>query len=81
MRKWLGTKNITQDGDTIHVIYKKCFCQLRALVPDELSEVYCNCSRGWLREMFETVVGKAVEVEIESTILRGSDKCQFTLKL
>lgn len=81
LRGWVGTKNVTQDGDTIHVVYKKCYCRLKPQVPKELSDIYCNCSRGWLKEMFETVVGKPVDVEIKSTILRGAEMCKFTVNL
>ena len=81
MGKWVGKKNVSREGDAIQVIYEKCYCRLKTQVPVELSDTYCSCSSGWLKEMFETVVGKPVDVEIESTINRGAEKCRFLVNL
>lgn len=81
MRTWVGKNNVSRDGNKINVIYEKCYCQLKAPIPKELGETFCNCSRGWLKEMFETVLKKPVNVEIKSTIKCGADRCQFVVNL
>jgi len=63
------------------VIYRKCFCTLVSRSPKRLPETYCECSKGWLLQMFETATKKAVDVKINQTIKRGSQFCHFTVSL
>ncbi len=79
LRGWVGPDNVSIDGRTVHVVYDRCFCTQQLELPEHLGETYCSCSRGWLKEMFETVLGRPVEVEIASTIREGSDRCRFTV--
>ena len=81
IRSWVGQGNVTVDGETIRVVYEECFCKLTTEIPRELAVTYCLCSCGWLKEMFETVVGRPVEVDLESSIRRGSDTCSFVVRL
>lgn len=79
LRGWVGPDNVSIDGRTVHVVYDRCLCSQQLELPQHLGETYCSCSRGWLKEMFETVLGRQVEVEIASTIRGGSDRCRFTV--
>jgi predicted hydrocarbon binding protein len=69
------------DGDNIYVIYEKCYCPLVKTYPDKLSPTFCNCSRGWIRELFESVLEKPVDVKLEKTIKQGDDICKFRARL
>ena len=73
----LGPDNARLDGNKVFVTYNKCFCPLVGAGPERLSETYCHCSRGWLKEMLETVVGKPVEVTLKESIKRGASSCRF----
>jgi predicted hydrocarbon binding protein len=42
---------------------------------------YCYCSRGWMKETFETVVEKPVDVDLVETVKGGGQQCRFTIKL
>ena len=68
-------------GDVYRVTYRKCFCELVGNGPDRLPDTYCECSRGWLLEMFGTAAEKAVEVEIVQTIKRGGNVCEFIVRV
>jgi predicted hydrocarbon binding protein len=81
MRKWVGTENIQRDKNYVHVIYSKCFCPLVQDAQPLKSETYCNCSRGWLKEVFETVMEKPVAVKLEDSIMKGGKQCRFTVFL
>ena len=70
-----------KDLKNYHVTYRKCFCELVGKGPERLPDTYCECSRGWLLQMFGTSLGKPVEVEIIRTIKRGSDACEFVVYL
>lgn len=65
----------------IKVSYKKCFCELVSKGPERLPNTYCECSRGWLLQMFETAAQKPVTVEIIQTIKRGGTSCDFLIQL
>lgn len=65
---------------TYRVVYGKCFCELVWKGPARLPDTYCECSRGWLLEMFGTAAERKVEVEIVQTIKRGGDACIFNVR-
>ena len=69
------------EDDIYRVTYRKCFCELVGNGPDRLPGTYCECSRGWLLEMFGTAAEKAVEVEIVQTIKRGGSACEFIVRV
>ena len=61
---------------------RRCFFRpLVAELKEPLSASYCFCSAGWLREVYETVSGKPVTVEILETVKRGGKLCRFNVKL
>ena len=80
-RSWVGKENVRQEDGEIFLTYPKCLCSLQAEISAALAETYCYCSCGWLKTMFETVVGNPVEVELESSVKRGSDACRFVVRL
>ncbi|MBN2088818.1 hypothetical protein JW964_04360 [candidate division KSB1 bacterium] len=77
LKKWVGETNVKQDGNRIQVVYAKCFCPLVQEAAPFANGTYCNCSRGWLLEVFETVVQKPVQVVKEETIIGGGKECRF----
>jgi predicted hydrocarbon binding protein len=73
-----------ETNGTIHIVgkkFKSCFCPLVKGRSTLKSGTYCYCSQGWMKEVFETVTGKKVEVKLEKTILRGADCCEFKMTL
>ena len=81
MKEWIGEKNVQRKGHQIALTYTQCVCRLVADGPAKLSNTYCYCSIGWLKEMFETVTGKSVEVELKESIKRGAKSCRFTVRV
>jgi hypothetical protein len=79
--KHVGPQNARREGNLVHLGYDKCFCPLVASGPARLSPTYCNCSRGWVKEMMEIVVGKPVEVELLGSIKRGDPACRFVVRV
>ncbi len=68
-----------EDGN-IFVIYDECYCPV--LKEIELkNSFFCNCSRGWIKEVFETVFERPAEVELQKSIISGNDKCKFKINL
>ena len=59
-------------------IYDKCYCGLVNKL-EGLSPLYCYCSAGWYEQLFFSVFGKPVKVEKITTILDGSNHCEFEI--
>jgi len=75
---WCG--RWVKDGDTIYSICKECGCPLIRACLVELSPTFCDCSRGWVKAVFETLLGGPVEVELEQAIGRGDQVCEFIVR-
>lgn len=71
---------VSLEGGTIQLSYPKCYCPIVGKL-DNLPDVWCRCSVGWVKEMFGTVAGKLVEVELLQSIKRGDPVCQFTVHI
>ncbi len=81
LRRWVGKNNVTREGRLVHIAYEKCFCRLDDEVSARLGDAHCLCSVGWLKEMFETVLGKSVEADLLESIKRGAARCRFVVRL
>ena len=70
------------EGDNVSIAYPKCYCSFVNKIPSgQLSATYCNCSRGWAKELFEGALGRPVEVVMEKSIVKGDDQCKFRIVL
>ena len=64
--------------DEVAVIYPKCLCPtINKIPPGKISPTYCNCSRGWVKELFESATEKAVEVFLDESITKGNTRCKL----
>ena len=81
MQSHMGKDAALREGDVVKVTYPRCFCPLVSDFKEPLSASYCFCSAGWLKEVYETVSGKPVTVEIVETVKRGAQRCRFNVKL
>ena len=78
---WVERTEYDERTGILRVIGKPnpCACPLVKIgrTPDE----FCNCTLGWQKEAFSTVVGKPVTAEIEETVLRGGARCSFRISI
>lgn len=74
---WCGTW--TRKGDTIQSTCAKCGCPLVRNKIVDLTETFCYCSRGWVKNIFETLFKRPVEVELEKSIGMGDEFCKFVV--
>lgn len=56
---------------------EQCFCPLadKTVTPTDL----CECSIGWQKNTFETIIGRPVTARVEESILRGGQRCTFSV--
>jgi hypothetical protein len=75
-----GEEYVRRDGDTVEVLCVECLCALVKDGPARLSDTYCTCSLGWMKETFEMVVGGPVGVTLVESVKRGGQRCRFTIQ-
>lgn len=57
---------------------RDCVC---GMVDSKLTPPYfCQCSIGWQKQTYETILGKQVGVELKESVLRGSKRCVFRIR-
>ncbi len=81
LAKVLGQEGNFIKGNVVHLNYPKCYCELVAAGPDRLPATYCQCSKGWILQVFETAGQKPVQVEMVQTIKQGASSCKFLVTL
>ncbi len=81
MAKFVGQENCRREGNIVHLRYAKCYCPIVGTGPERLSNTWCTCSRGWVHEVFATVAGKPVRVEMTHSIKRGDPDCRFVVRV
>ncbi|MBN2226106.1 MAG: hypothetical protein JW763_01950 [candidate division Zixibacteria bacterium] len=58
-----------------------CLCPIVESIPKDLSPTFCNCSAGYVKEMFRRYLGKPVDVELVETLQMGGTDCRFKITI
>ena len=76
---------VWRDGDAVHVRYgevsSRCYCPVVQERPGKTNDLHCECTRATHQSIFETALGRPVEVEILETLRRGGRTCHFRASL
>lgn len=70
------------DPDRQRALY--CHCpRVRAAVAagERFSPAYCYCGAGYYRDIWETILGRPLKVEVLSSVLAGDDTCTIAIHL
>lgn len=70
----------TLKNNIIQCTCVKCGCPLVRYKVVDLTGTFCLCSRGWVKKIFETLLRKAVDVELEKSIGFGDKICKFVVR-
>ena len=73
--------HLQRNGKKVHVVYEKCYCPLLRGHSGALSKTFCNCSRGYIMELFESALQTPVQVTLEKSIRHGDNICRFEVHL
>jgi len=75
-------KHLHKEGNSIYIVYPRCYCsQVNKIPKGKLSGIYCSCSCGWAKALFEGALGRSVEVIKEKSIIGGDSECRFRVVL
>ena len=58
-----------------------CFCPMIKYDLDDISESFCYCGSGWVKRLWEGILGLHIRVEIVKSLTKGDDECQFAVHL
>ncbi len=77
----IGGGHLRREGHIIHAEYDRCYCGSVSRTKTKFSPTYCQCSCGWLRRLFETILDKPVRVDLLGSIIQGDSRCRFRIHL
>ena len=69
--------HLERKGERLYVTYPRCYCPIVKGYKGKMPAAWCNCSQGWIKELFETSLGRPVKVKLEASIVRGDRGCRF----
>jgi len=65
--------------------YYACHCPLARESlrsgPSDIPTLWCTCSAGFEKVMFDAIFGEPAEAEVLETVLSGSDLCRFSVTI
>lgn len=70
----IGGGKLRKNENSIIGVYEQCYCPSRKHIK---SNMYCRCTQGWVKEVFEMVLEKKVDVVLEKSIAWGDEICKF----
>lgn len=73
--------NAEQNQYGLRLLDGYCMCPLVESGPEELSPTYCQCSTGYIKELFGRLTVKPVEVELLESLRTGGKLCRFKITL
>ncbi len=62
-----------------HMSY--CHCSLAKARMNEMPSTFCSCSGGWIKQLWEGVLGIPLEVKLSESILKGNDQCTHSFQI
>lgn len=83
--KLIGAYNknfeVWKEGNTVHVRYGNvspgCYCPAARFRPAKPNDLHCECTRATHQAIFETALGRPIDVKILESVRRGSKTCHF----
>jgi predicted hydrocarbon binding protein len=79
--KGIGGGHLKRRRKQIHARYDRCYCGWVSKTKEPIPLTYCFCSAGWYKELFETALGKTVNVTLLQSIINGAKSCRFIIDI
>ncbi len=80
--QWADTVDYDKEKGVIKVnerVRDSCNCPF--VRGKEAPAILCNCSLGTQKRIYESVFNQPVNVTLEKSVLRGDERCSFTIQL
>jgi hypothetical protein len=70
-----------KEGNTVHIRFGEvspgCYCPAAKFRPAKPNDLHCECSRATHQAIFETALGRPIDVKILESVRRGNKTCHF----
>jgi len=75
-------KHLHREKEGTYLVYPRCYCTRVNKIPQgQMPAIYCNCSVGWAKALFEGALGRPVDVTLEKSIIAGNSECRLKIAL
>ena len=71
-------KNATTQEELIKAA---CFCPIVKSTLDKMPRSFCYCGAGWSKQLYETVFGEKLRIEVVETVIDGGKLCKYAIHL
>lgn len=79
---WADTVDYDKEKGIIKVNEKiRDTCNCPFVKAKDAPSVLCNCSLGTQKKIYESLFNRPVSVTLEKSVLRGDERCSFTIQL
>jgi hypothetical protein len=72
---------VWKEGNTVHIRYGEvsqgCYCPAAKYRPAKPNDLHCECTRATHQTIFETALGRPIDVKILESVRRGNKTCHF----
>lgn len=80
-RLWMAEADYDEARGTIRIVDKSSTCSCPMVKVGVTPPSFCDCTLGWQVEAYSTIIGRPVTAELEESILRGSKRCVYRIKV
>ena len=80
LEKWVDKAEHDEEKGIVKIVGKQssgCFCPFVDV--SKMPKEFCHCTKGWNKVTYEAIIGKQVDVRIDTTVLWGGERCSFTI--
>lgn len=72
---------VWKEGNAVHIRYGEvsqgCYCPAAKFRPAKPNDLHCECTRATHQTIFETALGRPIDVKILESVRRGNKTCHF----
>jgi predicted hydrocarbon binding protein len=79
--RWGENASYDKEKGTIRIETPERDCVCPLIDSKTISKSVCQCSVGWQKQTYNTVLGKEVEARCVESVIRGSKRCVFEIKI
>ena len=61
--------------NVLFLIYPTCYCSCVKHIDKKMSKIWCYCTLGYTKKMFEHILERCVDVELLESVKTGANRC------
>lgn len=70
---------VEYDGDAFYLIYPECYCPCVKRVDKKLPKIWCYCTLGYTKKMFDFILDCETKVELINSVKMGNENCRIKI--